>query len=97
LLPLLVEQLNPAAVAVAYVQDAAGIDDDLMRQRELAGTAPIAAPRLDELAISIEMDDAPVAVPVGDEDVPVGRDRRVRRPIESCGAAELAKPGSPGP
>ena len=82
ILPLLVEQLDPPAVAVGHVEDAAGINDDLVRQAELARPAAVLAPCLDELAPRIEVDHAAIAVSVGDEDVALGSDRHIRGRVE---------------
>src|SRR6266849_2898207 len=84
-LAVLVEDLEAAVGAVGDEQTAGGIEREPMRHIEFAGCGAFLAPRLDELAVSGELDDAGiglVAVAVGDEDIAVRRYRHVRRRVE---------------
>ena len=67
--PFLVEDLYAVVLAVGHVEAPARVHGQAVRSMELAGLDAQLAPRLDELPPGVELDDARVAVAVGDEDV----------------------------
>src|SRR6185295_62518 len=88
-----VEHLNPVVLAIGDVEVLVAIDDDAVRGVELAGPRAAVAPVLHQVALARELGDARVAVAVGDEGAPVGRDdgvgglvearRRRNRPLDA--------------
>ena len=66
---VVVEHLNALVAHIGDVDVALGIDGDGVGNIELAGFGTGRAPGLDELPVLVELGDAGVAVPVGDEDV----------------------------
>ena len=86
---VLVEDLHPVVAAVGD-EDVAlrAADGDVVGLVELAGSVAGAAPGLEEPAVAGELQHAVVgAVPVGDEDVAVGRNGHAGRPVEGIRAA----------
>lgn len=81
-LPALVEHLDADVIAVGHVQPALRVTDDRMRQAELAAGDPQLAPLFDELPPAIEVDDAIVAVAVGDEHLARRGDCHVGRLVQ---------------
>ena len=101
-LPFCVEDLEPVVLPVADEQPAARVEGDRVRHVELARAHPRLADRRQRLAAPIEPDDARVAdggaaahVPVGHEDVAVGRHGHFGRLIELAEARSPATPGLP--
>ena len=80
-----IEDLDAVVLAVADVDDARGIDRDRVNGIELAPTRAGLAPRGDVLAFRGELDDARVAVTVGDVDLARGSEGKVGRPVEALG------------
>src|SRR4026209_423229 len=66
---VVVEDLDPLIAHVGDVHHAFGVNGDRGGNIELALLGPGRAPGLDELPILVELRDAGVAVPIGDEDV----------------------------
>jgi hypothetical protein len=64
-----VEDLNALVLAIADINAVVSVDDDRVRQIEFARQRSICTPRLDELAVTVELDDAGVPVAVRNEDV----------------------------
>src|SRR5262249_24941507 len=96
--PVLVEDLDAVVGAVADEDAALGVDGNRVRRVELSGRRAFLAPRLDELPVLRELDDARVgipAVPVRDEDVAVWRGHDVAGAVERvrpvAGDARLAQ------
>src|SRR5258706_6312564 len=87
-LAVLVEDLEAAVGAVGDEQASGRIEREPVRHVELARSLAFLAPRLDELAITGELDDAGVglvAVPVGDENIAVRGDNYVGGRVEMGG------------
>src|SRR5712692_7918446 len=81
----LIEDLEPHVVAIGDKQAAPGVERQAVGNVELPGGRALLSPRLDELPVLVELDDAGVAVAavaVGDEDVAVGIGDDVGRLIE---------------
>ena len=84
-LPILVENLDAVVGAVADKQTSFGIEGQRVGRIEVTRRSSFFPPRLDELAVFRELNDARVgvpAVPIGDEDIAVGGDDHVRGLIE---------------
>src|SRR6266446_780308 len=94
-LAVLVEDLEAAIGAVGDEQAPGRIESEPVRHVEFARALAFLAPRLDELAVTGELDDAGVglvAVPVGDEDIAVRGDDHVGGRVEMGGVvAGLAR------
>ena len=97
-----IENLDAAVDAVGDEQPVLRIDRHLVRRVELAGSAAVLAPGLDEFPLLVEFHDAVVgdllvdlAVTVGHEDVAVGSDEHVGGRVELilgvAGHARLAE------
>src|SRR3954471_6431015 len=83
--PVGIEDLHPAVDAIGDKHAARGIDGDAMGRIKLTLRLAVLAPRLDELAVLGKLHDAVVrvaAMAVGHEDVPVGGDHHIGRPVE---------------
>src|SRR4051794_9668073 len=59
-----VEHLDALVVAVSHIQQSLGVDRDRMRDVELPRAGPLLAPRLDEVAVLVELDDLGLAAPM---------------------------------
>src|SRR6266436_1951161 len=97
-LAILVEDLEAAIGAVGDEQAPGRIESEPVRHVEFARSLAFLAPRLDELAVAGEFDDAGVglvAVPVGDENIAVRGDNHVGGRVEMgsivAGLARRAK------
>src|SRR5687768_1038463 len=77
-----VENLNAVVLAVAHVDAILRVDRNRMRQTELARAVSLGTPRRYVVAGLVELDDAPVAVTVGDVSVALRVPRDVGWPIE---------------
>ena len=79
-----VEHLDALIVAIGHVQQPLRVDRDRMRDVELARTGPFLAPRLDEVAVLVELDDLGLAAPMAldHEDLALRPERHVIRLVE---------------
>ena len=101
---VLIEDLDPVVAAVGDEEPAPGIEFQRVRGTELARTEPDDAPFLDEVALGVELQDAPgppfgwirtlAAVTVGHEDVTVRGGDDVARLVELAGPATRLTGGS---
>ena len=101
---VLIEDLEAVVAAVGDEEPALGIECQRVRSTELARTEPDDAPLLDEVALGIELQDAPgppfgwirtlAAVTVGHEDVTVRGGDDVARLVELAGPAAGLSGGS---
>jgi hypothetical protein len=74
---VLVKQLDAARIAVGHVQDPARIQNDLMRQANLARPGAVLTAGFDGFALRVEMDHAPITVAVAHEDIAGRHDGRI--------------------
>jgi hypothetical protein len=82
-----VKALNAPILAVANEHPITLVDDDIMREHELAGTLSLGAPRANEVAVGVVAVDVLVAVPIRDVHLAVSRLDRLRRPVERLAPA----------
>ena len=85
-----VKHLDARIVAVGDVEQPLRVENQRVRQIELARPLPLAAPRLDECAVPIELQHArfALAVPLQHEDVAGWTDHRLVRLVEQPQVAE---------
>src|SRR5262245_58582512 len=79
-LPVLIKYLDPAVAAIGDKESPLRVQHESVRCIEFAGSGSLRAPRLDELALLVELDDARVAVAamtIGHEDAAVGRHEHI--------------------
>src|SRR3954465_6517428 len=74
-----IEHLDALVVAVSHVQQPLGVDRDRMRDVELSRTGALLAPRLDEVAVLVELDDLGLAASMAldHEDIALRPERHV--------------------
>src|SRR5262249_56042211 len=87
--PVAVEHLDAAIVAVADIDIALGIGGDRMHEIEFAGALAVLAPRLHPVAVLVVFGDACVHVAVADEDVALRIPGHIGRLAEA--AVDLAQ------
>src|SRR6185369_15907800 len=86
-LAVLVEELDSLVLAIGDPHQAFRVDGDAVSDLESTGTGSLAAPRLDELAVLVELQHARVAlgtrrVPLRDEDVSIAGEHHIIRLIQ---------------
>src|SRR5262249_34767784 len=99
-----IEDLNSLVLPVGHPELAFGIERQSVRNIEFAGLFAFSAPRLDELSILIELEDARISVCTGrvslrHEDIAIRSDRDIVRLVEKlrrlvpCAAVALGSEG----